>query len=84
MKYLLSSAGVLALGAAALHAYDPEMTRQRTGRPWTVAATVRGFYDDNTLTSPDGREVESFGVELSPSAHLHLPLEQTFIALGYV
>ena len=97
MKHVLTSAGLLALGAVTLHAYDPEMSRQQTGRPWTLGATVRGFYDDNVTTSPDKLVVStstgpvvthpregSFGVQISPSAHLNLPLEQTFISLGYV
>lgn len=97
MKHVLTSAGLLALGAASLHAYDPEMTRQQSGRPFTVAATVRGFYDDNVNTSPERVVVttpsgntkvlhpqDSFGFEVSPSVHLNLPLEQTFISLGYV
>jgi len=83
MKHVLTSAGLLALGAAALHAYDPELTRQKTGRPWSVAATVRGFYDDNVTTQVDGKEIDSFGFEVTPSARLNLPLEQTFISLGY-
>ena len=83
MKHVLTSAGLLALGAAALHAYDPEMTRQKTGRPWSVSATVRGFYGDNVVTSVDGAEQDSYGLEVRPSAHLNLPLEQTFISLGY-
>ncbi len=54
---------------------------------------MRGFYDDNINTSPDkiiapnGRpqdpRQESFGVQFRPSVHLNLPLEQTFISLGY-
>src|SRR4051794_13485550 len=97
MKQVLTSAGLLAVGAVSLHALDPEMTRQQSGRPFSVAATVRGFYDDNVNTSPDkiivstssgGTKVlhpqDSFGFEVSPSAHLNLPLEQTFISLGYV
>ena len=93
MKHVFASAGLLALGATILHAYDPEMTRQQGGRMWTVAATVRGFYDDNVNTSPNGAyvngikihpKVQSYGVEFSPSAHLNIPLEQTFIALGYI
>ncbi|HTD68728.1 MAG TPA: hypothetical protein VK846_19580, partial [Candidatus Limnocylindria bacterium] len=81
MKHVLTSTGLLALGAVSLHALDPEMTRQQTGRPFSLSATVRGFYDDNINTSPRD-EQESFGLELSPSAHLNLPLEQTFISLG--
>jgi hypothetical protein len=84
MKHVLTSAGLLALGAAALHAFDPELTRQKTGRPWSVAATVRGFYDDNVATQKDSLAEESFGFEVSPSARLNLPLEQTFISLGYI
>jgi hypothetical protein len=84
MKHVLTSAGLVALGVTALNAYDPEMTRQLTGRPWTVGATVRGFYDDNINTSPKRLEEESFGVEVRPSVHLNLPMEQTFIALGYI
>jgi len=95
MKHLLTSAGLVALGAAALQAYDPQMTRQQSGRPFTVAATVRGFYDDNVNTSPDHvrafpggpkRELpeSAYGIELSPSIHLNLPMEQTFISLGYI
>jgi hypothetical protein len=85
MKHVLTSASFLAVGAIALHAYDPEMTRQQSGRPWSVAATVRGFYDDNVATAPDNANPRSsYGIEVSPSAHLNLPLEQTFISLGYI
>lgn len=85
MKRVFTSAGILALGAASLHAYDPEMTRQVSGRPWTVSASVRGFYDDNVATAHDKRNrVESFGAEVSPSVHLNLPFEQTFLGLGYI
>jgi hypothetical protein len=84
MKHVFTSAGLLALGAVALHGYDPEMTRQVGGRPWTVAATVRGFYDDNVNTSPKRFEQDSFGLEVSPSVHVNLPFEQTFVSLGYI
>jgi Putative beta-barrel porin 2 len=101
MKHVLTSAGMLALGAVALHATDPQLTRQNTGRPWSLSATVRGFYDDNITTSPDkvvsypinpstGLPVQtvtgkegSYGVQVAPSVSLNLPLEQTFISLGY-
>src|SRR6185503_13351744 len=99
MRNILTSASVLAIGATALHAYDPDFTRAHTGgRPWSVSATVRGFYDDNPTTSPDTIRVvnpltgkvtkiepqDSFGVEVSPAIYLNLPMEQTFISLGYV
>lgn len=98
MNKVVTSAGLMALSAAALYGYDPEMTRAQTGRPFTVAATVRGFYDDNPVMTPDklpvgltpgGRPLfiepnPSFGFEVSPSIHVNLPLEQTFIRAGYV
>ena len=84
MKQVLTSAGILALGAATLYAEDSELSRQRTGRPFTMAAAVRAIYDDNITTSPDGSKEGSFGVSISPSVHLNLPLEQTFISLGYI
>jgi hypothetical protein len=97
MKRVLTSAGLLALGASSMYALDPAMSRQNSGRLFTVAATVRGFYDDNIHTSPDkivittGAGVtrekdpreESFGFQVSPSVHLNLPFDQTFISLGY-
>jgi hypothetical protein len=99
MNKVVTSAGLLALGAATVYGYDPEMTRAKTGRPFTLGATVRGFYDDNSTGVPDKLIVtdrltgishlvdprqESFGFEVSPSVHVNLPLEQTFIRAGYV
>lgn len=85
MKQALTSAGVLALGAVSLCAYDPEMTRQSSGGPFTLSGTVRGFYDDNITTSPtDATREESFGFQVVPAIHVNLPFEQTFLSLGYV
>jgi predicted porin len=85
MKQALTSAGVLALGAFSLCAYDPEMTRQSSGGPFTLSGTVRGFYDDNINTAPtDATRDESFGFQVVPAVHVNLPFEQTFLSLGYV
>lgn len=86
MKQVLTSAGVLALGAASLCALDPEMTRQASGSPFTVSGTVRGFYDDNINTAPDNSKAreDSFGFSVTPAVHLNLPFEQTFLSLGYL
>jgi hypothetical protein len=85
MKQALTSAGVLALGAVSLCAYDPEMTRQSSGGPFTLSGTVRGFYDDNINTAPtDATRDESFGFQVVPAIHVNLPFEQTFLSLGYV
>jgi hypothetical protein len=84
MKQVLTSAGLLALGAASLYGLDPEMTRQQSGGPFSLSATVRGFYDDNIVTSSDGAEQESFGFQFSPAVHVNLPFEQTFLSFGYI
>jgi len=67
-------------------------------RPWSISAAVKGFYDDNiyAATGKDkfaaidpatghlvSRKVESYGVDLSPSVRLNLPLDQTLITAGY-
>ena len=86
MKRVLTSAGVLALGAASLCALDPEMTRQASGSPFTFSGTVRGFYDDNINTAPDRSRAkeDSFGFQVVPAVHINLPFEQTFLSLGYI
>lgn len=50
-------------------------------KPWSVAASLRGFYDDNINLSPT--KVDSFGIEISPSVDFGLAGEQTSFNLGY-
>lgn len=64
------------------------ITAPDASKPWSVSATLRGFYDDNRDTLPDGFEPsgysrESFGFELAPSARLNLAMEQTSLTAGY-
>lgn len=61
----------------------PAGTQQAT-KPWSVSATLRGFYDDNYSTSPNNIARESFGFEVSPSASLNLIRDQTAFGLNYV
>ena len=82
MKSLFISAGMVAAGAAGLqsaYAADLDLVSPRA---WNVAATLRGFYDDNynIVSSKKG----SFGAEFSPSVSLNVPLRQTDIGLKYV
>jgi hypothetical protein len=91
MKKIVTSAGIIALGAASLHAaYAPGLSPLERQKPWSVALSVRGFYDDNYNTAPSKRppggipEDSSFGIEASPSAALNLSLDQTYIGLSYV
>ena len=84
MKKLLTSAGLVAMGVSGLHAaYAPTLTSMETSKPWSVSAALRGFYDDNYTTSPNGLKRSTVGYEVSPSASLNLPLDQTFIGLSY-
>ena len=84
MKKIIASAGVAALGAASLQAaYAPGLSPVEKSKPWTISASLRGFYDDNYLTSNKANERDSFGIELSPSLALNLALDQTLIGFSY-
>ena len=84
MKKLLTSAGLVALGISSIQAaYAPALSQMETAKPWSLSAALRGFYDDNYTTSVNGVKRDSFGFEVSPSASLNLPLDQTFIGLSY-
>lgn len=89
MKKMITSAGCAVLGAATLQAQyapAPQLTRLETAKPWSVAASLRGFYDDNYTTRPSnsGFDEESFGIEVSPSVGLNWVLPQTYLGLSYV
>lgn len=80
MKKFFVSAGLVAIGAAAL---ESAMADEVTGpKYWNVGATLRGFYDDNyNITGAKGKG--SFGVEVSPTVSVHVPLQQTDLGLRY-
>lgn len=86
MKKIITSAGLVAMGAAGLQAaYAPNLSSIETSKPWAISATLRGFYDDNynTISKSSGLKRDSFGFEVSPSASINLPLDQTFIGASY-
>src|SRR5574341_147975 len=87
MKKIITSAGCMVLGAATLqaqYAAAPTLTRMESTKPWSVAASLRGFYDDNYVTRPSNLERDSWGFEVSPSAGLNWTLPQTHVGLSYV
>jgi hypothetical protein len=89
MKKLITSAGLFVLGAGSLQAQTvytpaPGLTQAELAKPWSVSASVRGFYDDNYTTSPRNIRRDSFGFELSPSAAINWTLPQTYLGLSYV
>ena len=90
MKRIVASVGLVAVGASGLQAeLLPAMTTE-SGKPWTVGATLRGFYDDNVNTVPDnfnggpGFHRSTTGFEVSPFLRFSFPMEQTTISFGYV
>ena len=85
MKKLFVSAGLAAISAMTLHAdeYAPDFTAMDATKPWSVSGTLRGFYDDNYTTSPNGHKAGSAGFEFSPQVSLIMPLEQTEFGLRY-
>jgi hypothetical protein len=75
----------MVLSASALQAAQTAgLSRIETSKPWSISASLRGFYDDNYTTSPNSIAPNSFGMEFTPSVSLNLPLDQTFIGLSYV
>jgi hypothetical protein len=82
MNKFAASLGILALGTTALHAVEATAlnSMQRT-KPWSVAASLRGFYDDNVSTTPDKQA--SSGFEITPSVDYGLIGDQTSFNLGY-
>jgi hypothetical protein len=89
MKKIVASVGLVALGAATLHATSvPGITAADAGKPWSISATLRGFYDDNFNSLPNaqdlgGYERDTFGFEVSPAVLFTFPWEQTTLSLGY-
>src|SRR5579859_5091825 len=85
MKNVIASAGLIALGAAGVQTAQAQIPVVGPEKPWSVAATLRGFYDDNYNTQPSGPgRRHSFGFEARPSVGVNLPLEDTTVTLGYV
>ena len=86
MKRIIVSAGLVALGAVGVQAatHIPEFASVDGSKPWSISATLRGFYDDNPGTQPDGpNKQDSFGFQVVPAVSLSLPLGQTSVGLSY-
>lgn len=82
---MLASAGLITLGAFGVQSAHGQFFVAGAEKPWSVSGTLRGFYDDNYNTQPDGRfKVSSFGFEIRPSASLNLSLPATSLKLSYV
>jgi hypothetical protein len=88
MKRIITSAGLVALGVAGAQAQanPPQFGSADLSRPWSVSASLRGFYDDNYLTARDdsAQKRHSFGFSVSPQASVALSNDQTDFGARYV
>ena len=78
MKKFFVSAGLAAIGVAGIQSALAEPTSPKY---WSVAATLRGFYDSNYNIQNNGQG--SSGVEFLPSISLHVPLQQTDVGIRF-
>jgi len=84
MKKFFISVGLVAVGTVSLQAaYAPGLNSMETTKFWSVAGTLRGFYDDNYNTAPNGQKQGSAGYEVSPSVSINVPMQQTEFDLRY-
>jgi len=87
MKKIFASIGAVALGAAAVHGESASSMSMGgdNSKVWSVGASLRGFYDDNYTTAPDGpTKRDSFGATISPSISFKFPMDQTTIGFRYI
>src|SRR5262245_7459710 len=89
MKKIVASVGLVALGASGIQTTSAQVIGSPdASKPWSLSATLRGFYDSNTATLPFGATVppgeskDSFGYEISPAAAIVWSVEQTTLSLG--
>ena len=74
MKNFFIFVGLAAAGSASLQACAQELNSMQSTKIWSVSSTLRGFYDDNYTTSPNGNKQGSAGYEVSPSVQFSVPL----------
>ncbi|MGO9199141.1 MAG: outer membrane beta-barrel protein [Limisphaerales bacterium] len=92
MKRIVVSVGLVALGTSGLQADSLSSLTSESTKPWSVSATLRGFYDDNINTAPGSGPLiyngqyyhrSTFGFEVSPAFTVSWPWEQTTVTAGY-
>jgi hypothetical protein len=88
MKNIVASVGLVALGASVFQIASAQAQSADNSKPWSVSATLRGFYDDNFSTLPDSFndpnfDKETTGFEISPSAAVGWDFENTKLSLAY-
>ncbi|MEY2429328.1 MAG: putative beta-barrel porin 2 [Verrucomicrobiota bacterium] len=86
MRKIVASIGLAAVGATGLQgASVPEMLGAEGSKPWSISATLRGFYDDNinTVKSGDPNKKDTLGLEVSPSIAVNWAMPQTTLVASY-
>lgn len=91
MKKIITSASLAVIGVASLQAADTQgLSKSETAKPWSVSASLRGFYDDNYTTLPSKPSVpggvsarSSWGMDVSPRVSLNYPMDATLISADY-
>jgi hypothetical protein len=83
MRKFFVCAGLAVAGTTSLQAaYAPDLNAMETSKMWSVSGTLRGFYDNNYNTAPQGPAKRgSYGFEISPSVSFNVPLQQTELGL---
>lgn len=83
MKKFVASVGLVALGASTLHAAETAtLDQNQKTKNWSVAATLRGFYDDN-ITGTAFDPTESLGAQLTVPIRYGSVGEQSSFNAGY-
>jgi len=91
MNRIIASVGLVALGAANVHAQMPQTTTMPGGpmagpaaKWWNVSATVRGFYDDNlnSVRHPSASD-RAWGGEITPQVGINIGNDQTTFEADY-
>ena len=85
MKKVFASAGMVALGAIGVHSAPADLGAS-ADKPWSISATLRGFYDDNINTQPDVNNLRrsSYGIEIRPRADVNWNSGPTTITASYI
>lgn len=83
MKRIVASVGLVALGTSALQAVNTSgLSSMQATKPWSVSASLRGFYDDNINTTKRNKE-DSVGFQISPTVSFGVAGETTSFNASY-
>jgi hypothetical protein len=83
MNKIVASLGMAALGASSIQAVLADDLGAPAAKPWSISASLRGFYDDNINGTQTG-QVKSWGFEVAPSASVIWKTDQTSIDAKYI